>query len=44
MEVTGPTTVAKLLDRTGWAEEDVDLALAKLESRGIVLRGWFTPA
>jgi ATP-dependent Lhr-like helicase len=43
LEIVGPVTVEELSRSTGWSEPDVDAALLALESRGLVLRGYFTP-
>jgi ATP-dependent Lhr-like helicase len=43
MECVGPTTSAALATRLGLPEAQVEAALLRLESEGIVLRGVFTP-
>lgn len=43
MEVVGPITVPELMSRLTLSRSDVELALAKLESQGQVLRGTFRP-
>jgi ATP-dependent Lhr-like helicase len=43
LEITGPVTVDDLSSVTGWPTPDIDIALLALESRGLVLRGYFTP-
>jgi len=42
MEVLGPTTTKELAALLAISESSVEIALAKLESEGIVLRGTFT--
>jgi ATP-dependent Lhr-like helicase len=44
LEIIGPTTAAGLAQSLGTEELDADVALAKLEGEGVVLRGSFTPA
>ncbi len=41
--ITGPTTAAQLATTLNVTETDADIALAALESEGVVLRGGFTP-
>ncbi len=43
LESTGPTTAAELASRLALSEQLVDLALARLEAEGQVLRGRFRP-
>jgi len=43
LELVGPTTAAALAESLGVTTTDADIALAALESEGIVLRGQFTP-
>ena len=42
-EVCGPFTPAALADKLGLEAWEIDLAVAKLESEGLLLRGRFTP-
>lgn len=42
-EVAGPFTTAALSERLGLESWEIDVAVAKLESEGLVLRGRFTP-
>jgi len=44
MESTGPMTVSALAAKLGLPKTDVEVAMAKLESEGQVLRGRFTPS
>ena len=44
MESTGPSTAAALSARLGFDRQDVDIALARLEGEGQILRGSFTPS
>ena len=44
MESLGPVTAAAFAERLGFSLEQIEIALAKLESEGQVLRGRFTPA
>ncbi len=43
LEIVGPTTSAQLAESLGTPTEAVDVALAALESEGVMLRGRFTP-
>jgi ATP-dependent Lhr-like helicase len=43
MEIIGPTTAADLAQSLAVDESDANIALAKLEGEGVVLRGTFTP-
>lgn len=44
MESTGPMTVSALAAKLGLPKADIEVAMAKLESEGQVLRGRFTPS
>ena len=43
MDCVGPATVAWLAERTGLRQADVEIALARLEGEGQVLRGKYRP-
>jgi ATP-dependent Lhr-like helicase len=43
MEVLGPISSARLAERTGLSERDVDYGMRQVEAGGYVLRGRFTP-
>ncbi len=43
LESSGPVTASELSERLALSREDIDIALAKLEAEGQVLRGRFRP-
>ncbi len=44
LESTGPTTITELAERLAFPREDIEIAMARLEAEGQVLRGRFTRA
>jgi len=44
IEVSGPVTARGLADLLGFVDDEVKMALARLEGEGLVLRGFFNPA
>ncbi len=42
MESTGPATASALADKLAYSREEIDIALARLEGEGQILRGRFT--
>ncbi|MGI8742181.1 MAG: DEAD/DEAH box helicase [Bryobacteraceae bacterium] len=43
LDSTGPTTASALAERFHFPKDSIDIALARLESEGQILRGRFTP-
>ena len=44
LDVLGPVTVSHLADQASMTRGMADIALARLEAEGFVMRGWFDPA